>query len=57
MHLGHEDTSVIAPLYNLNAIFLVILASIFLGETFSIKRLIGAVLMIYGVSFLKKGRM
>jgi len=53
--LGHEDASVIAPLYNLNAIFLVILASIFLGETFSIKRLIGAILMIYGVSFLKKG--
>jgi len=53
--LGHEDASVIAPLYNLNAIFLVVFASIFLGEQFSLKRLIGALLMIYGVSFLKKG--
>jgi len=53
--LGHEEASVIAPLYNLNAIFLVVLASIFLGEEFSFWRLLGAVLMIYGVSFLKKG--
>ncbi|MCX7653310.1 MAG: DMT family transporter [Fervidobacterium sp.] len=52
--LGHEDTSVVAPLYNLNAIFLVILSAVFLGEPFSIKKLIGALLMIYGVSFLKK---
>ncbi|MGC9771507.1 DMT family transporter [Fervidobacterium islandicum] len=53
--LGNEDASVIAPLYNLNAIFLVILAAMFLGEHFSVKRLLGALLMIYGVSFLKKG--
>ncbi|MFN3691905.1 MAG: DMT family transporter [Fervidobacterium sp.] len=53
--LGHEDTSVVAPLYNLNAVFLVILSAIFLGESFNLKRLLGAILMIYGVSFLKKG--
>ncbi|MEJ5256638.1 MAG: EamA family transporter [Fervidobacterium sp.] len=53
--LGHEDASVIAPLYNLNAVFLVVLSAIFLGEQFSLKRLIGALLMIYGVSYLKKG--
>ncbi|MFN4223550.1 MAG: DMT family transporter [Fervidobacterium nodosum] len=53
--LGHEEASVVAPLYNLNAIFLVILSALFLGESFSLKKLLGAILMIYGVSYLKKG--
>uniref|UniRef100_A0A7C5U635 EamA/RhaT family transporter n=1 Tax=Fervidobacterium nodosum TaxID=2424 RepID=A0A7C5U635_9BACT len=53
--LGHEDTSVVAPLYNLNAIFLMILSALFLDEPFTYKKFIGALLMIYGVSFLKKG--
>lgn len=53
--LGHEDTSVVAPLYNLNAIFLVFLSSIFLGEKLSVWKVLGAVMMIYGVSYLKKG--
>ncbi|MGC8903117.1 MAG: DMT family transporter [Fervidobacterium sp.] len=53
--LGNEDTTVVAPLYNLNAIFLVVLSAIFLGEPFTWKKLLGALLMIYGVSFLKKG--
>ena len=53
--LGHEDASVIAPLYNLNAVFLVLLSALFLGEPFSWKRFLGAALMVYAVSFLKKG--
>lgn len=53
--LGHEDTSVIAPLYNLNAIFLVFLSSIFLSEKLSIWKILGAIMMVYGVSYLKKG--
>ncbi|HCL98840.1 MAG TPA: GRP family sugar transporter [Fervidobacterium sp.] len=53
--LGHEDASVIAPLYNLNAVFLVLMSVIFLGEPFSWRRILGAVLMVYAVSFLKKG--
>ncbi|ODN31480.1 DMT family transporter [Fervidobacterium thailandense] len=53
--LGHEDTSVVAPLYNLNAIFLVFLSSIFLGEKLSVWKILGAVMMVYGISFLKKG--
>lgn len=53
--LAHEETSVVAPLYNLNSIFLVILSALMLRERLSISKVLGAVMMIYGVSFLKKG--
>ncbi len=53
--LKHEDTSVVAPIYNLNVLFLIPLGFIFLGEKITVFKILGALLMIYGVSFLKKG--
>ncbi len=53
--LKYEDTSVVAPIYNLNVFFLIPLGFIFLGERITVFKILGALLMIYGVSFLKKG--
>jgi transporter family protein len=52
--LANEDTSVIAPLYNMNVVFLIITTAIFLNEKITITKILGSLLMIYGVSFLKK---
>ncbi|KLO21356.1 hypothetical protein X275_09335 [Marinitoga sp. 1197] len=52
--LANEDTSVIAPLYNMNVIFLIITTAIFLNEKITITKILGSLLMLYGVSYLKK---
>ncbi|WP_072863522.1 EamA family transporter [Marinitoga hydrogenitolerans] len=52
--LANEDASVIAPLYNMNVIFLIITTAIFLNEKITITKILGSLLMLYGVSFLKK---
>ncbi|NUV00212.1 hypothetical protein XO12_08970 [Marinitoga sp. 1154] len=52
--LANEDASVIAPLYNMNVIFLIITTSIFLNEKITITKISGSLLMLYGVSYLKK---
>ncbi|GAB6189669.1 DMT family transporter [Marinitoga arctica] len=52
--LANEDASVIAPLYNMNVIFLIITTAIFLNEKITITKIIGSLLMIYGISYLKK---
>ncbi|MDN5324572.1 MAG: bacterial/archaeal transporter family protein [Thermosipho sp. (in: thermotogales)] len=52
--LSVEDVSVVAPLYNINAIFLIFIANIFLNEKITIYKILGSLMMIYGVSYLKK---
>jgi transporter family protein len=53
--LSKEDASVIAPLYNINIFFLLLITFIFLGESLTLFKIIGASLMFYGISYLKKG--
>ena len=53
--LSKEDASVIAPLYNINIFFLLIITFLFLNESVSLIKIIGASLMFYGISYLKKG--
>jgi transporter family protein len=52
--LSKEDISVVAPLYNINAIFLVFIANIFLDEKITFYKILGSLMMIYGVSYLKR---
>ncbi|PLX19405.1 MAG: hypothetical protein C0601_01915 [Candidatus Muiribacterium halophilum] len=52
MSLG--EISVVGPLYNFNVFFLLIISTIFLKEKFTIYKLIGISLMVYGSSFLRK---
>lgn len=52
--LSKEDVSVVAPLYNINAIFLIFISFLFLSEKITIQKIVGSILMIYGVSYLKK---
>lgn len=48
------EASLVSPLYNFNVFFLLILTVIFLGESFSIFKIIGLLLLVYGASFLNK---
>jgi len=54
--LSSEDVSLVAPLYHFNVFFLMILAAIFLNETFTFGKFSGLVLLVYGTTFLKKAR-
>lgn len=54
--LNNEDASIIAPLYNINVIFLIITTAIFLDEKITIFKVVGSLLMLYGVSYLKKDK-
>lgn len=49
-----EDVSLVAPLYNFNVFFLVILTSIFLNEKVTFIKILGLSLLVYGSSFLIK---
>ena len=52
--LSEGEASLVAPLYNINVFFLLILAVAFLDEKFTIYKLSGLILLIYGVSHLNK---
>ena len=52
--LSIGEASLVSPLYNFNVFFLLILTAIFLGESLSILKIMGLVLLVYGVSFLNK---
>jgi transporter family protein len=54
--LANEDASVVAPLYNVNIFFLLIITFLFLHESVGIKKILGSFLMVYGVSYLKKDK-
>ncbi len=47
-----EEASLVGPLYNFNIFFLAILATIFLGEPFTMVKAAGLLLLTYGASFL-----
>lgn len=49
-----EDVSLVAPLYNFNVFFLIILTSIFLNEKVTFIKILGLSLLVYGSSFLTK---
>lgn len=52
--LSEGEASLVSPLYNFNVFFLLILTVIFLGEKLSIFKLLGLILLFYGVSFLNR---
>jgi transporter family protein len=52
--LSEGEASLVSPLYNFNVFFLLILTVIFLGEKLSIFKLMGLILLFYGVSFLNR---
>lgn len=49
-----EDVSLVAPLYNFNVFFLILLTSIFLDEKITLIKIFGLSLLVYGSSFLMK---
>ncbi|MBU1992810.1 DMT family transporter [Patescibacteria group bacterium] len=50
------DISLVSPLYNFNAVFLLVLASLFLGESFTVFKVLGILLLLFGSSFLTVGK-
>ncbi|PMQ01992.1 MAG: hypothetical protein CBR30_03090 [Dictyoglomus sp. NZ13-RE01] len=52
--LSLGEASLVGPLYNFNVFFLLLLTTIFLGEAFTINKLIGLSLLVYGASFLNR---
>lgn len=54
--LSEGEASLVTPLYNASIFFILVLAVLFLGEKFTLLKLGGIVLLVYGASFLKKGQ-
>lgn len=52
--LSLGEASLVGPLYNFNVFFLLILTSIFLKESFTLTKILGLSLLVYGASFLDK---
>ncbi len=52
--LSIGEASLVGPLYNFNVFFLLILTSIFLKEPFTISKIVGLSLLVYGASFLNR---
>ncbi len=50
--LSIGEASLVAPLYNLNLLFLLVLTTVFLGEKLTLFKIIGILLLIYGASLL-----
>ncbi len=48
------EVSLVAPLYNLNLIFLLILTTLFLGEKLTLTKICGVFLILYGASLLNQ---
>ncbi|MDD2714957.1 MAG: DMT family transporter [Candidatus Wallbacteria bacterium] len=54
--LSMADASLVSPLYNFNVFFLLILTTVFLGESLTIYKIAGMSLLVYGASFLSRQR-
>lgn len=52
--LTDGEVSLVGPLYNFNIFFLLGISSIFLGESLSVTKISGLVLMVYGSSWLNR---
>jgi transporter family protein len=51
--LRHMDVSVVAPLMNIDPIFVMILAFFFLGETIAAKQIFGVIIIVFGAYLLE----
>lgn len=49
-----EEVSLVTPIYNFNVVFLLILAVLFLGESFTVLKLLGILLLFFGAYFLSE---
>ncbi|ACK41558.1 MULTISPECIES: DMT family transporter [Dictyoglomus] len=52
--LSLGEASLVGPLYNFNVFFLLILTTVFLREPFTLQKIVGLSLLVYGASFLSK---
>lgn len=52
--LATGETSLVTPINSLNALFLMIMSSIFLGEFITVTKFLGIVIILIGLSILKK---
>ncbi len=52
--LSHGEASLVAPLYNFNVFFLLVLTTVFLQESLTLYKIGGLVLLVYGSSFLNR---
>lgn len=52
--LSHGEASLVAPLYYFSVFFLLVMAVVFLGESFGPAKICGLVLLVYGASFLHR---
>jgi transporter family protein len=52
--LSLEEASLVSPLYNFNIVFLAVIAFIFLGESLTLSKGLGLVLLLYGASHLNR---
>ena len=52
--LANYEVSLVSPFYNFNVFFLLILSVIFLGETFSVYKVLGISILFYGTGYLSK---
>ena len=49
------DISLVSPLYNFNLVFILFFSVIFLGETFTLFKILGLIMMFFGLSYLERG--
>ncbi|MFP4168621.1 MAG: EamA family transporter [Desulfonatronovibrionaceae bacterium] len=54
--LSLGEASLVSPLYNFNVFFLALLAAFFLDENLGIQKILALILLVYGASFLHRGR-
>lgn len=52
--LAQGEVSLVGPLYNFNVFFLLILSVVFLGEKFTLAKLAGLSIIVYGASYLNR---
>ncbi|MCT4604525.1 MAG: EamA family transporter [Marinisporobacter sp.] len=52
--LSTGEVSLVTPIHSLNSLFLMILSFLFLGEAITITKVIGVIIMIAGLSILKR---
>jgi transporter family protein len=53
--LSEGEVSLVSPVYNFNVFFLLAMSVFFLGESFSLLKIAGMALMVWGTTFLNRG--
>ena len=53
--LSEGEVSLVSPVYNFNVFFLLAMSVFFLGESFSLLKIAGMALMVWGSTFLNRG--